>query len=365
MTPDLILPFLAAVALIPMPALADSRAPSPLPPADLAVAEVPQFVMIGFDDNPDVAPLRWILDHAADLTNPAGRGQAATFDGSPVRFAFYSNTKYLDSSRELSELHHAACQAGHEIGNHTHNHFHGGDFTPEQWFGEMNQCRQGLAKAGIPSEQQYGFRTPFLEYNDHTFAAARQIGFTYDTSIEEGYQSDQDGTNFLWPYTLDEGSPGNRATTAPHDAKRVSRHPGLWEIPLHVFMVPPDDRAADYGIEPGLADRMAAYIQAEGGWEWPRESRKISGLDWNVFEAAGRDGPEFLAILKHTLDLRLAGNRAPLMVGGHTALFPTDKPGRRAAMEEFLAYALQHPQVRIVTPMQLIGWLRNPVASQP
>lgn len=309
------------------------------------------FVMVGFDDNPEVEPMQWITDFALDLRNP---------DGSPVRFAFYSNGKYLDASPELREVHRQAWLAGHEVANHTHNHFHGGEFTTEAWFREMDQCRASLLACGIPNEAQQGFRTPFLEYNDDTFTAARQMGMVYDTSIEEGYQADHDGTNFLWPYTLDAGSPGNHATTQPGDSKRINSHPGLWEIPIHVFMVPPDDQAERYDIKPGLADRMAAYIKANGGWDWSTETRKISGLDWNVLEAAGRKGPEFLAILKHTLDLRLAGNRAPMMVGAHTAMFSLDKPDRREAMEAFIAYALEHPEVRIVTPMQLIKWLRNP-----
>jgi len=110
---------------------------------------------------------------------------------------------------------------------------------------------------------------------------------------------------------------------------------------------------------------MAAFIQTNGGWEWPKEARKISGLDWNVMAMAGRQGPEFLAILKHTLDLRLAGNRAPLMIGAHTAMFPQDLPDRREAIEAFVAYALEHPEVRIVTPMQLIEWLREPMPLAP
>ena len=339
-----------------MTLVADQRNPSAQPPGGLSLSEVPMFVMVGFDDNPEVEPMQWITDFALHLRNP---------DGSPVRFAFYSNGKYLDESPELRDVHYQAWLAGHEVTNHTHNHFHGGEFTTEEWVKEMDQCRASILACGILNEAQKGFRTPFLEYNDHTFTAAREMGMLYDSSIEEGYQSDQDGTNFLWPYTLDEGSPGNRATTEEGEINRVLNHPGLWEIPIHVFMVPPDDQASTYGIEPGLADRMANYIETNGGWEWPKESRKISGLDWNVMEAAGREGPEFLAILKHTLDLRLAGNRAPLMVGAHTAMFSLDKPDRREAMEAFIAYALEHPEVRIVTPLQLIKWLRDPVALAP
>lgn len=340
----------------------DQLAPSAQPPSNLEISEVPMFVMIGFDDNPDVEPMTWIVDYLAEKTNPVGSGQAATFDGAPTRVAFYANGKYLENSAELRAIHLRAFREGHEIGNHTHNHFHGGEFSTESWADELRRCQQALVDCGIPSASITGFRAPFLEYNDHTFAAVRQAGLTYDTSVEEGVWPEEDGTNFNWPFTLDNGGPGNAYYHAVGASKHITTHPGLWEIPLHVFMVPPDDRASEYDIESGLSDRIHDTIQTTQGWEWSTENRKITGLDWNVLEGAGRTGPEFLAILKHTLELRLAGNRAPMMVGGHTALFPVDKPGRRAAMEDFIAFALSHPEVRIVTPQKLLEWMREPVA---
>ncbi len=318
--------------------------------------------MLGFDDNPDVEPMTWIVDHATALTNPAGAGQAATFDGAPVRFAFYSNGIYFDGKPELAAIHARALADGHEIGNHTHHHHHGGAFTVEQWREEIATCRAALVAAGIPADAMIGFRTPFLEYNAATFAAVAAEGFVYDTTLEEGNQAGHDGTNFLWPYTLDAGSPGNAAAVAAERKERVGNHPGLWEIPLHVFMVPDDATCATYGVAPGLRDRMRDYIQTHWGWTWSTDAGKLTGLDWNAFEMAGLDGPEFLAVLKYTLDLRLAGNRAPLMVGGHTALYPLDKPDRREAIEAFLAYALSKPEVRVVTPRQLLEWLQAPTA---
>lgn len=308
------------------------------------------FVMIGFDDNPEVDPMTWIVDHMKDLRNPAGTGQAATFDGEPARAAFYSNGKYFDPRPALGAIHHRAQVEGHEIGNHTHNHFHGSKFSRAEWAEEMEACRQALRRAGIKAGSMAGFRTPFLEYNAATFEAVADHGFLYDTTLEEGWQEDQDGTNFLWPYTLDRGSPGNALTASTGYKEKVGRHPGLWEIPLHAFMVPGE-------LHPSLTARLAESTDGS----WSGEIGKITGLDWNVLEWAGCDGPEFYAILRHTLALRLAGNRAPLMIGGHTALYPVDMPYRRKALEDFLAHALQHPDVRVVTPLQLIAWLRDPV----
>lgn len=349
----------AFITLMTTAIAAEDRPASAQPPGGLAVAQVPQFVLLGFDDNPDPEPMTWFVDTLKDRRNPAGSGRAATFDGEPARAIFFSNGKYW-TDRSLITIHHRAFNAGHEIGNHTQNHAPGGAFTAAKWREEMTTCAATFDETGIPAARVTGFRTPYLDYNAATFVALSALGLAYDSSIEEGEAPGQDGTNFLWPYTLDRGSPGNAASHPAGSPKRVGAHPGLWEIPLHVFLVPADADCARYGVAPGLRARIGANLKAAYGNGSGEPAEKISGLDWNVLEAAKCDGPEFLAILKHTLDLRLAGNRAPFMVGGHTALYPADKPDRRKALEDFIAYALSKPEVRFVTGQQLLGWLRQP-----
>lgn len=340
-------------------AAADNLPASDQPPGGLAPAQVPQFVLLGFDDNPQTEPMAWFVDHVKALRNPAGRGAGVTFDGALVRAIFFSNGKYWND-RTLISIHHRAQTEGHEIANHTHNHFQGGAFTVSKWRGEMAACLATFVETGISAAGVTGFRTPFLAYNAATFEALVHEKFIYDSSIEEGDQPGQDGTNFLWPYTLDAGSPGNAHDNPVGSPKRVGSHPGLWEIPIHVFMIPSDEECARHGVTPGLRARIGAALKVAYGGGDGEPTEKISGLDWNVLEAAKCDGPEFLAILKHTLDLRLAGNRAPFMVGAHTALYPANKPDRRKAMEDFIAYALSKPEVRFVTGKQLIEWLRAP-----
>lgn len=344
---------------------ADSRPAVAEPPGGLKVAEVPQFIVLSFDDNPAAEPMAWFLDVVAARRNPAGRGQAATFDGAPVRAVFFTNGKYLPGDGALVEAHRRAVAEGHELANHTHNHFRGGAFTVEQWRAELSACMAAFTAAGLPTGAVRGFRAPFLEYNAATFAALAAEGYLYDTSLEEGVQPDQDGRNFLWPYTLDGGSPGNAVRHPEGSARRVAAHPGLWELPLHVFIVPDDATAVRLGTTAGLRERVRANIKAGWGWDWDVQAAKISGLDWNVFEMAKLDAADFRAILHHALDLRLAGNRAPLMFGGHTALFPAERPDRRKALEEFIAHALTKPEVRFVTGLQLIEWLRDPRPLAP
>lgn len=352
----LLLMFLSALAAV----AADRRAPSSEPPGGLKPADVPQFVFLSFDDNPNPEAIAWLLDLVAAQRNPAGAGQPATFDGAPVRSALFTNGKYLVGNDALVAVHRRAIAEGHELANHTHNHFHGAAFTLEQWQTEMATCLKAFDEAGLPGAQVKGFRTPFLEYNAATFRALAAAGYVYDTTLEEGMQPDQDGTNFLWPYTLDDGAPANALRFPEGHARRVGSHPGLWELPLHVYIVPDDAIAVKLGTTAGLRERARANIKAAYGWDWDVRSGKITGLDWNVLEMARLDGPDFYAILRHTLDLRLAGNRAPLIFGGHTALYPADQPGRRKALADFIAYALTKPEVRFVTGPQLIDWLRKP-----
>jgi peptidoglycan/xylan/chitin deacetylase (PgdA/CDA1 family) len=357
----LALALLTLCARVGVPA-ADRLDPSPNPPAGLTPAQVPQFIVLGFDDNQAVAPMTWFVDLLDPLRNPAGTGQAATRDGAPVRMTFFSNGRYWDDPGIVA-IHRRAVAAGHELANHTLTHPFGISFSVAQWREEMSACDDVYLRAGVLAQPCAGFRAPYLQYGDATFAAMLAMGRQYDASIQEGYQADQDGTNFLWPYTLDAGSPGNAARYPESSPRRLrNTYPGLWEIPMHVFLIPADEAGARFGVAPGLRARMQANVD-------PTEdnplSGRMTGLDWNHLESAKITGPEFLAILRHTLDLRRHGNRAPLMIGGHTSLYPADKPERRQAIADFLAYALAQPEVRFVTGKQLVAWLRDPVPLAP
>ena len=329
----------------------DRVAPSASPPAGLQAEAVPQFILLTFDDNPAVEPMNWIMEFA---------GRRKNTDGSGIALTFFTNGKHLDRNPELVRLHQKAFRDGHVIANHTQNHNHGSEFAVEEWIDEMQQCTAAFARAGIPESAITGFRTPFLEYNAATFKALEELRFLFDSSLEEGYQVDMDGTNYLWPYTLENGSPGNAAITSSNGKELVGSHPGLWELAVHAMVVPPDEACRKYGIEPGVRERIRAILLQTSDWDWAAESGKITGYDYNLLEMAKVSGNEFLAILKHSLDLRLEGNRAPFIFGGHTELYPLASPERREALEKFIDYALSHPQVRFVSTTHLIDWMRNP-----
>jgi peptidoglycan/xylan/chitin deacetylase (PgdA/CDA1 family) len=375
----------------------DNRAASALPPAGLAKEKVPQFVSIGFDDNAfsgmsgsqTSGGLRFVLDLAKDKKNPAGKGNARTYDNAPVHFSFYLVGQYIASKQDdnpvfVRRAMHEALLSGHEIGNHTFSHDHGSGFALTRWKTELDDCTRWMIKPfgpnddpkdpdiskgiGISQKQVFGFRTPFLEYNDTLFTALKESGFMYDCTIEEGWQDDQDGSNYLWPYTLDDASPGNAKTTKDTTTVLVGKHPGLWEMPNYALIVPPDDKCKEYGVEPGLRAKLA-----KGKKEYKPEDGKITGIDWNLWVEFQMSKPEFLATLKYSLDLRCTGNRCPFLLGTHSDIYSNSYPDtianatpqqRRDALAEFLSYALSKPQVRVASMKEVLDWLRNPVAME-
>lgn len=339
----------------------DFLAPSDRPPSGLDVEQVPQFVSLACDDNPEPDSMRWIIDYLVNRRNPRGTGQATTFDGSPVRLSFFSCGCYLDWKPDLRLLHLRAFEEGHEIGNHSYSHpRNGAEFSVEQWLDEIRACQEAIARAGIPEEAVRGFRTPYLDCTVNVYEAVARVGFTYDASIEEGYQLEIDGTNFLWPYTLDEGSPGNEFLADWRVKRHIGKRAGLWHLSNSFVVVPPDDACGKYEIRPGLRRRVHEAVMRTEGWSWDPHHGKLSGMDHNMWRVAAMTPEEVLATLKYTLDLRLAGNRAPFLFGAHVECDPQTEARKRESVEAFIDYALSKPSVRIVPAHKIIEWMRNP-----
>lgn len=332
----------------------DNVSPSQQPPAGLAPSEVPMFVVFGFDDNKTADGVRWTVDLFMSKHNPAGAGNAATYDGSRTTASYYQSVVYLaDPAYELNR----AYLEGFEIGNHMDTHPSGLQFSVTQWEHEMRSCintLSGPSGIGITVPEITGFRSPYLEYNTNTSPAVKNSGMWYDCSIEEGWQADHDGTNYNWPYTLDNGSPGNIAHAQLSTLiEPINPFPGVWEVPVYTFIVPPDEKCAEYGVSTGLRQRLKNR-QAK----FDVNSGKITGFDWNIFFDYKMTKEEALATLKYSFDLRMAGNRAPFTFGTHSNYY--SDPMRQAVLEEFLDYVLTKPDVRVVTTKMLVDWLRNP-----
>lgn len=248
----------------------------------------------------------------------------------------------------------------------------------EAWTKEIMRSITGLDGLADPTESLAaplvgGFRTPYLHYSRATFAALDRAGFAYDSSIEENWQKDRNGSNSYWPYTLGEPSPGERWASGELFGlpPQTGGHPLLWELPISTHFAPPDELCQQYGLPQGFRKRLeerCPYYDAQGA--------KLTGLDWNFWFEFHMDRQEFAAVLKYTLDLRLAYNRAPLIWGGHSDIYSPrydredlDAEARkkvRASVEErklalmdFVKYATSKPGVRLVSMATLLEWMRG------
>ena len=392
------------------------RLPSALPPEGLKPEQVPQFMSFAFDDNAysgytesgAEGGMKFIIDTFESFKNPAGAGKKELFDGESYKVTLYfkGNNAFPNSSEDdalVKKIVREAYDRGHEIGCHTFTHPEGVKFNwdtePAQridnlfyddWMKELTQCIDVLTKPynpdaksgdtesgmGIPREDIVGFRTPFLDYNEHVYKALEDLNFKYDATIEEGWQDDQDGSDFLWPYTLDAGSPGDEYVAKNFYGKKepfVGKHPGLWLLPEYVLVIPPDELCEKYGTKPGARTRA---MEASGG---DGESGKITGMDWNIWFQFFMDKADALATMKYSYDLRYDGNRCPFTFGMHTDIYSDkydiyDLEGdekdkikatakeRREAVKEFLEYINSKPDTRVATAENIRKWLENPVA---
>lgn len=217
-----------------------------------------------------------------------------------------------------------------------------------------------------PDFKSKGFRAPFLDINKNLFEVLLKNDFVYDSSIEEGWQPEQDGRNFYWPYTLHSGSPGYDILRSWDDTSKepIEFCPGLWEIPIYVVIAPPDEKCEQYNIPVGFRKRLKERLS----W-FDIDSGKITGFDYNLWYFFKMSKEEFVATLKYTLDLRIEGNKCPFTFGAHSEVYSkeylmeieTPPEERKKAIEEFIEYALSKDCVRVVSYEKILQWINNPI----
>lgn len=350
--------------------------------ANIPIEKCPMFIVFGFDDNGYADGMDTILDIFADPNhkNPQGSGNSATFDGMPIKASFFNTANFItnegavgtdsQSIQDVINSWQRAYNEGHEIGNHTYSHSFNLQKEASQgtWETEIEKCDSILANAiGMPKSEIYGFRTPFLGNGNATtvtasIGAAAAKGKLYDCTIEYGWNGweGQYGTLY-WPYTLDNG-PSDMSATA---ASGVGKHPGVFEFPVYVF------------------------LENNGG------QAKAAGFDYNLWKAykmPDMSKDKFVEVLKKNLKLRMdkgagwpydPGNRSPFCIGMHSDYYTPDKPDtvydegsktnvdvfpttdhvdRTQGVIEFIEWALEIPEVRIVRFIDVIKWMRDPVA---
>jgi hypothetical protein len=360
------------------------------PPGGLAPSAVPQFVSVTFDDNfgnEDASAeggVEWITDFWGKHKNPAGNGNAANFDGTPITTSYYFTTTYISKSDDPlgknRKAWSAAFAAGHEAADHTVHHSNGGKFTVDQWVNEIKPAKDTLisptAGIGAKASDVIGFRTPFLRYNDNTFSALQDQKFIYDTTLPNCFDDGEDGTNCSWPYSLESGSHDAEVLAKKFSLPEVKPHPGLWELPATTLVMPPDSVAGQYGFTAGLKSRVDAKYPMPYPSLYDKSTGRLAGLDYTLLIDAKVTAPEMEAILKYNLDLHLSGNRSPFIFIGHSFMYSYEgsansentpsvavRDARWKALTNFVTYALSKPEVRIRAVKDILGWVRSAAAT--
>jgi peptidoglycan/xylan/chitin deacetylase (PgdA/CDA1 family) len=375
------------------------------------VANPPQFIVIGSDDNTSAEAIRWMAGVMAGKRYDESTFSATNADGSKRRMTFYVNSFNSnvsgfnwENNEDLVAAVSEAYRAGHSIGNHTHTHPHfvaaSGNMSIDEVREEITLARDAIRDlAGVPVAHQFGFRTPFLAYHDGVFTVLRELGFMYDHSIEAALASG--ATRF--PYTLDDASPDNAGTwwanptnsanIDPNNPENtnyrntlVGKHPGLWVLlasnvtprPVDVAIldgVLPADRAELNGVTAvGDAHRLPNGMVIPnwmGTQTWGEAGFGMTGFDYNLWSQMQMDEEQTYNALMNTLNMHLNGNRAPFSFGPHSQYFfqadnafpRIDANGRRRAFERFVEDASKIENVFFVTSDMVIRWMNAPVSA--
>lgn len=363
-------------------------APSQTPPGGVQSSKAPQFVVIGSDDNAMGEGIKWFLDLIQGKKNPKGSSNPLLFEDEQITMSFYSNSQYFANPQDtnwdptINPQLKRAYALGCEVSNHTHTHAYFLDPDTKKRLDsnaikkEINDCNKLLKDSiGVKPEHIKGFRTPYLAYTDSVYTVEKSIGFTYDCSMEEGNENNQNAGNYYWPYTLDYAAPGNDKSICwwnqTYNAP-IRKHPGLWILACYLFNAPPDNECAKYGIASGFIKSLDNLVGYETGG-------KLSGLDYNMWADTGDGGfrmnkAQSIAVLEYTFDQHYKGNRSPFTIGTHSqdyVLTTPDFPNipnpadKKAVMETFLSYitnATKYPDVRIVSGAKAIAWCMKPIA---
>ena len=323
------------------------------PPESLDISEVPQLIVLGFDDNLYIDGMNWVLDLLDGKTNPVGINNPKTFDGDPIKATFYCVGKAIgidpeddqttiDYKDSLLTLWEEAVARKYEIGNHTYTHpdIAKTGMTSEQINDELQKCSDTLTtKLNISADSIVGFRTPYLSFNQTLFDVLFKRGFKYECTVT--YIHDFNKQQHIWPHTLEAGFPTEVSTTA---TSINASYPGMWEMPCYTTSTETN------GHPPVVNFDSTILTQAYGS--------------------------QFEQMLKNGLDYRLkeGGNRTPYTIGLHSDTYSDENTDghihydpqlsladRRQAVTNFINYALTKPDVRFVTAKQAINWMNNPV----
>ncbi|RWS19278.1 Polysaccharide deacetylase-like protein, partial [Leptotrombidium deliense] len=193
----------------------DCKCGNSLIPGNLPVDEIPQIILLTFDDA--VNDLNWDIYEELFST---GRKNP---NGCPLVATYYVSHEWTDYG-QVQTLY----SRGHEMASHGITF--GEKFSKNQWLKEINGQREILhLYGGVKFEDVRGMRAPFLQIGGNKmFEMLYDANFTYDSSMPVF-----DNKPPFWPYTLDYNI-NHECMISPCPTKSF---PGIWEVGEYIACV--------------------------------------------------------------------------------------------------------------------------------
>ncbi|XP_072402963.1 uncharacterized protein Cda5 isoform X5 [Diabrotica undecimpunctata] len=272
-------------------------------PGNISVEEVPQIVLMTFDDAVNDLNKPYYIDIFENgRKNP---------NGCPISATFYVSHEWTDYS-QVQNLY----ADGHEMASHTVSHSFGEQFSQKKWTREVAGQREILAAyGGVHLEDVRGMRAPFLSVGGNKmFKMLYDSNFTYDSSMPI-YENKPPS----WPYTLD--------YKLFHDCMippcPTRSYPGVWEVPMVMWQDLNGGRCS-------MGDACSNPPDADG-----------------VFKMLTKN------FMRH-----YTTNRAPFGLFYHAAWFT--QPHHKEGFINFIDSILAKNDVWFLTNWQAIQWVRDP-----
>ncbi|KAF2900101.1 hypothetical protein ILUMI_06082 [Ignelater luminosus] len=285
--------------------LPNCRCSSASIPGGFDAKDVPQLVLLTFDDAVNIANTDYYEKAFDGKVNP---------DGCPIGGTFFVSQEYTD----YSAIHNLSAR-GHEIALHSITHQPPTDYWKDlsveghmKEFIDQRDLMSNLAK--IPKESMQGIRLPFLQLSgNNSFEMIKKAGLKYDSSWPT--------SKYLWPYTLDYKT----TQECPIGPCPTASLPGVWVVPMIYW--------------------------------WDDNNVQCSMVDSCVNIPNDVDG--LLKFMIRNFENHYLDNRSPFGFYVHAAWFGRHENYFKAYLK-FIEYLQGLKDVYLVSVQRALQWVQNP-----
>ncbi|CAN8025913.1 unnamed protein product, partial [Ixodes persulcatus] len=289
------------------------------PPGGLSVADMPQFVMLTFDD----AVTKQNMQFYQELLGGLKRKNKAS--GCGIAATFFVSAEYLDYPRR--------CRRPSVIGQElamAHNTDTSGSYwnglDTESWEREVVDERTMVAKyANVSEEDIRGLRGPFFFTGGDAGLRMQHRHLDYDCTLIHKRDGPDDAPVF--PYTLDYGfQKPCMVKDCPNDT-----YPGHWTVPLNYLFRKYKEEGVDKYGHCAMADACTPILESSD----------------DTFQ-----------YLRDNFENFYTTNRAPFPVFLHEAWLK-DKERKKGYLR-FVDWLLEKEDVHLVTVSEVLNFMRDP-----